>query len=287
MHSCRQPSRTSSWPCCRKSVTHSFAPQKPPPKARPALLHLATSRPDNTHTDPSTETAEDPFAELETYNDNFVDRFFIGYFAKKMSQQLGGIPYEPGYDGFVELSKQIMEGRNSKQQQQAVLGVLDALLPPDAPTTFRKIFPFKQWTAELNAAITQKFFTWLVGPLEVQEAEIEYKGETKTWRSGVQIKKCRYLEQSGCKGMCINMCKIPTQTFFTETFGLPLTMKPDFEDLSCEMVFGEAPPPIYLDEVYNEPCFTKNCVLADRDPNLPCPKVDTQRRKTLREAGML
>lgn len=81
--------------------------------------------------------------------------------------------------------------------------------------------------------------------------------------------------------------QIPTQTFFTETFGLPLTMKPDFEDLSCEMVFGETPSPIHLDEVYNEPCFTKNCVLADRDPNLPCPKVDTQRRKTLREAGML
>ena len=55
-----------------------------------------------------------------------------------------GVSYEPGYEGFVELSKQIMEGRNSKQQQQAVLGVLDALLPPDAPTTFRKIFPLKQ-----------------------------------------------------------------------------------------------------------------------------------------------
>lgn len=65
-----------------------------------------------------------------------------------------------------------------------------------------------QWTAELNAAITQKFFAWLVGPLEVQEAEIEYKGEKKIWKSGVQIKKCRYLEQSGCKGMCINMCKV-------------------------------------------------------------------------------
>ncbi|DBA78089.1 TPA: hypothetical protein ACH3X2_008062 [Trebouxia sp. C0005] len=287
MQSCRQPGPTSSRPRCCKSVRHSFAPQKAPPNVRPTLLHLATRRPENTHTNPSTETTEDPFAELETYDDNFVDRFFIGYFAKKMSQQLGGVPYEPGYDGFVELSKQIMEGRTSKQQQQAVLGVLDALLPPDAPTTFRKIFPFKQWTAELNAAITQKFFAWLVGPLEVQEAEIEYKGEKKIWKSGVQIKKCRYLEQSGCKGMCINMCKIPTQTFFTETFGLPLTMKPDFADLSCEMVFGEAPPPIHLDEVYNEPCFTKNCVLADRDPNLPCPKVDTQRRKTLREAGML
>ena len=81
--------------------------------------------------------------------------------------------------------------------------------------------------------------------------------------------------------------QIPTQTFFTDTFGLPLTMKPDFEDLSCEMVFGEVPPPIHLDEVYNEPCFTKNCVLADRDPTLPCPKVDTNRRQTLKQAGML
>ncbi len=70
-----------------------------------------------------------------------------------------------------------------------------------------------QWTAELNAAITQKFFAWLVGPLEVQEAEIEYKGEKKMWRSGVQIKKCRYLEQSGCKGMCINMCKVSPAHF--------------------------------------------------------------------------
>lgn len=65
-----------------------------------------------------------------------------------------------------------------------------------------------QWTAEVNAAITQKFFAWLVGPLEVQEAEIEFEGQKQTWKSGVQIKKCRYLEQSGCKGMCINMCKV-------------------------------------------------------------------------------
>lgn len=71
-----------------------------------------------------------------------------------------------------------------------------------------KLHLFVQWTAELNAAITQKFFAWLVGPLEVQDAEIEYRGVVKTWKSSVQIKKCRYLEQSGCKGMCINMCKV-------------------------------------------------------------------------------
>jgi hypothetical protein len=27
-------------------------------------------------------------------------------------------------------------------------------------------------------------------------------------RSVVHIKKCRYLENSGCVGMCINMCKV-------------------------------------------------------------------------------
>ena len=26
--------------------------------------------------------------------------------------------------------------------------------------------------------------------------------------------------------MCVNMCKIPTQDFFTNEFGLPLTMNP-------------------------------------------------------------
>lgn len=36
----------------------------------------------------------------------------------------------------------------------------------------------------------------------------------------------RYLENSGCVGQCVNMCKIPTQDFFTNEFGLPLTMIP-------------------------------------------------------------
>lgn len=41
----------------------------------------------------------------------------------------------------------------------------------------------------------------------------------------------RYLENSGCVGMCVNMCKIPTQNFFTNEFGLPLTMNPSKTDI--------------------------------------------------------
>ena len=30
--------------------------------------------------------------------------------------------------------------------------------------------------------------------------------------------------------MCVNLCKTPVQTFFTQQLGMPLTMKPNFED---------------------------------------------------------
>ena len=46
--------------------------------------------------------------------------------------------------------------------------------------------------------------------------------------------------------------QLPTQTFFTETFGLPLTMNPNFETLECDMLFGVAPPPVEDDAVYGE-----------------------------------
>ena len=48
-----------------------------------------------------------------------------------------------------------------------------------------------QWSAETNATITALFFKWLVGPLETKDVEVDFEGKKQTWRSGVQIKKCR------------------------------------------------------------------------------------------------
>ena len=120
---------------------------------------------------------QDPFAQKEEYKDSWFDKFMVDYFAKQMSKQLGGRlhvqysiplntthpiglttlmmaprkdqststytgkPYRPGYDGFVDLSKEIMKGRSSKQQQQTVAGVLGGLMPPEASVRFRKWFP--------------------------------------------------------------------------------------------------------------------------------------------------
>jgi hypothetical protein len=68
--------------------------------------------------------------------------------------------------------------------------------------------------------------------------------------------------------------QVPTQNFFTDDFGLPLTMKPDFQTLSCEMIFGQQPPPIDQDEAYTQSCLSQ-CSLAKGI--VPCPKTDTAR----------
>lgn len=66
-----------------------------------------------------------------------------------------------------------------------------------------------KWSAELNAWITTKGFLWLVGECELEDMEMEMEdGKTEIWKSVVKIKKCRYLENSGCTGMCVNMCKV-------------------------------------------------------------------------------
>ena len=38
--------------------------------------------------------------------------------------------------------------------------------------------------------------------------QVQFKGRPETWNSGVQIKKCRYLEASGCVALCVNLCKV-------------------------------------------------------------------------------
>jgi hypothetical protein len=52
-------------------------------------------------------------------------------------------------------------------------------------------------------------FNWLVGECEHRSGEVVVNpGQVRTQKSLVYVKKCRYLESSGCVGMCINMCKV-------------------------------------------------------------------------------
>eukprot|EP00262_Sarcandra_glabra_P018586 TRINITY_DN6721_c0_g1_i5.p1 TRINITY_DN6721_c0_g1~~TRINITY_DN6721_c0_g1_i5.p1 ORF type:complete len:226 (+),score=24.68 TRINITY_DN6721_c0_g1_i5:304-981(+) len=186
-----------------------------------------------------------PMGQKTRYNDGLFEKVFMALFARKMGKfasaskggEAGRSRFEIDYESFVDVSRSVMKGRSRTQQQQVVREVLLSMLPPGAPA---------------------------------QVVEVEINGVKQ--RSGVHIKKCRYLENSGCVGMCVNMCKLPTQDFFTNEFGLPLTMIPNFEDMSCEMVYGQVPPPFEEDLVSKQPCYANICSIAN--PSAPvCPKL--------------
>ena len=190
------------------------------------------------------------------HHDNWLDRLFIWLFSRKMAKAIDAETAVGGYGGFVDLSKQIMQGRDAQEQQQAVAQVLQSLVPAPVLWVIRTVFSPTRLVCVLNAWFAAQMFEWLVGPCSVVEAEVEgLDGEMRSQPSAVQIEKCRYLEDSQCVGMCVNMCKLPTQTFFTEKFGIPLTMTPNFEDFSCQMVFGKQPPHPSQDEAITQPCL--------------------------------
>ncbi|KAL5726760.1 hypothetical protein ACHQM5_000024 [Ranunculus cassubicifolius] len=190
-----------------------------------------------------------PMGQKTQYKDGVFEKVFMALFARKMekfssssssvaaaasnNKELGLLDYD--YDSFVNVSRKVMQGRNRIQQQEVVREVLMSMLPPSEHVI-----------------------------------EVEVNGVKQ--RSGVHIKKCRYLENSGCVGQCVNMCKIPTQDFFTNEFGLPLTMIPNFEDMSCEMVYGQVPPPFEEDPVSQQPCYANICTVANPNVSI-CPKL--------------
>lgn len=155
-----------------------------------------------------------------------------------------------GYAGLVDDCRRLLSNNSPSRQREIVLGVLSTLFAsPRGPALFREKFASKP---ALNAAITPLFFRWLVGP-----AETNTSPEGGVENAGVLIEKCRFLEESGCRGLCVNMCQQPTQAFFTEQLGLPLRMTPSFEegDFSCQMTFGLAPL-----KVEEDPAATSGCL---------------------------
>ncbi len=56
-------------------------------------------------------------------------------------------------------------------------------------------------------------------------------------------------------------------------------MQPNFEDMSCTMLYGQVPPPIEQDEAYMQPCLAVCSVgVNSGDTAKPCPKTDTDRK---------
>jgi len=213
---------------------------------------------------------QDPKVKVE-YADSNIDRHLLGIFMSRMAATTATPMQQPvNYDNFVKLCFDAIRGKNATEQTKQSLEVMRSFLPPKGDQAFRILFPAGKTSYEINAAITKAVFSWLVGPIEIETTS--ENDDHVDMRTKVKIKKCRWLQESSCTGMCVNMCKRPTQKFFTEEFGLPLTIKPNLDDKSCEFCFGLTPPPLEEDPAYTYPCHVL-CESGVLDDSKPCRKL--------------
>ncbi|KAK9789959.1 hypothetical protein WJX73_004858 [Symbiochloris irregularis] len=171
-----------------------------------------------------------------------------------MVAALGQDVTSKGYQSIVDLTR-ILNATFDRPEgtQQLTRQILVSLFPRWLLPAFRALFsaPMPQLSCRLNAFVTALTCQWLMGKCTVNDAE-DSNGNVLPGQ-GVHVERCRYLEETQCASVCINSCKLPTQSFFAKDMGLPLLMEPNYDDFSCQFSFGRQPPEV--DEALSTPCF--------------------------------
>lgn len=188
-----------------------------------------------------------------------LDRLFLTIFRTRMAEHVGvdsSLPKDD-YQGLMELTA-AMNARFSDRTevQKTAQNILRSLFPSWLPRQYAFLFsgPFPEFSARMNAWATRVAGTWLMGECEVNDIEIDGKVHKD---QGLLVKRCRFLEESGCASVCVNACKIPTQNFFNEDMGLPLTMTPNYETHECQFSFGRMPTKEEEIEAKDTPCLSR------------------------------
>lgn len=187
------------------------------------------------------------------------DALLLGLFRKKMVQEVGWDSRKTGYDGLIEVVNRLMtkgkKGGSNADTIEAAVRILKSLFPPLLLTLYRiLVVPIQEGkvAAVMVARVTALSCKWLMGPCVVNSVNLP---DGSTCNSGVFVERCKYLEESKCVGICINTCKLPTQTFFKDYMGVPLLMEPNFQDYSCQFTFGVLPPLPDDDSTLKQPCL--------------------------------
>lgn len=172
-----------------------------------------------------------------------MDDLFLGFFRSRLANNIGvdsSLDYKD-FQGLMELAAALNARYQDRSEVQKIAKkTLQDLFPQWLPKQYAVLFsrPFPQFSARMNAWATKVGGTWLMGECEVNDIEVD--GEVYR-AQGLLVKRCRFLEESGCASVCVNACKIPTQDFFAQDMGLPLTMTPNYETHECQFSFGVAP----------------------------------------------
>jgi len=215
--------------------------------------------------------------DYESIDQSPVSQVLMGTVRNLLADATGHDSRTPGYDGVMELVREVndMEGTAPELQQRA-RKVFEGILPNLGigwipPLWKQYIQPYvPQWISNYSFFLVFfLLFPWLMGPMEGDDhKEVEVP---KSWRSvlpflpetvrvpqSVKAERCRFLENANCASVCVNTCKVPSQSWLKEDFGMPLHIQPNYDDFSCRWRFGVEAPPLEEDEAVMVPCFT-NC----------------------------
>lgn len=196
-----------------------------------------------------------PDCELDNveFDDSLLDKLLLYIFRSLVTEHTGGVTSDKeGINGLLEQGRTFMlqKGQTPEAQHQMVYNTLKSLMTPILPPFYRLfmsgIIPKvnSPWDGKqlgpwfyapfLTSFVTPTFFGFLVGPSRPNRRRDGALG-------GLVVEKCKFLQESGCKGLCLHQCKLPAQKFFAEELGLPLTVSPNFVTQECQWSFGEVP----------------------------------------------
>lgn len=217
---------------------------------------------------PALSAAVDVKAEAADAYESFTpfERLLFGRFAASVATELAdGSAPASSYSELMAMINRMTYSRPLPRVNAQGKNMLVRLFPGWLLPMYRVLIqaPFPAFSAWMNCWVTKFTTNWLMGKSEVYDLEIlQPDGTTKiVEQSGLLVEKCRFLESTGCVKTCLHACKVPTQAFFFEEMGLPVTLSPNMMDKSCRFQFGVAPLPLELDEISKSPCL-EGCSLG-------------------------
>lgn len=196
-----------------------------------------------------TAASRDPYEEFTP-----LERLLFRRFADSVAIELGdGTPSAQNYGDLMKMINRMTFTRPISRVNEQGKNMLVRLFPPWLLPIYKVLIqrPFPSFSAWMNAWVTKWTTNWLMGPAQIYDLE---DGAGK--EHGLLIEKCRFLESTGCMRTCLHACKIPTQSFFMDEMGLPVTLKPNATDFSCRFEFGVVPLPLSQDPIASTPCIS-------------------------------
>jgi len=199
------------------------------------------------------------------------EKLLFGRFADSVATELNDGSTAPGnYRELMTMINRMTFTRPLKQVNAQGKNMLVRLFPSWLLPMYKILIqkPLPVFSAVMNCFVTKWTTNWLMGKSKVFDLDPTTTpvliGSGKT--QGLLIEKCRFLESTGCVRTCLHACKVPTQTFFLESMGLPVSLKPNMTDLSCRFEFGVVPLPLDKDPINQQSCLDICAVKRVRNP---------------------